>query len=136
MKVYHSIVYAFNEQKIKLLKEREQIIEEKITTANDLFVMQSLKKIDLMEMIQQQVDVKSMYQIYKAYNEQLVQTEPQTIPVTKVLPVFDIQSDRLFNYTIQQQTDSILKLKTKNLQLQNSFWNTVNLSANFRYNLS
>jgi hypothetical protein len=134
MKVYHSIVYAFNEQKIKLLKEREQIIEEKITTANDLFVMQSLKKIDLMEMIQQQVDVKSMYQIYKAYNEQLVQTEPQTIPVTKVLPVFDIQSDRLFNYTIQQQTDSILKLKTKNLQLQNSFWNTVNLSANFRYN--
>jgi hypothetical protein len=96
--------------------------------------MQSLKKIDLMEMIQQQVDVKSMYQIYKAYNEQLVQTEPQTIPVTKVLPVFDIQSDRLFNYTIQQQTDSILKLKTKNLQLQNSFWNTVNLSANFRYN--
>ena len=134
LKVYHSIIYAFNEHKIKLLQEREKIIEEKISTANDLFVMQSLKKIDLMEMIQQQVDVKSQYQIYKAYNEQLVQTEPQTIPVSKVLPVFDIVSDRLFNYSIQQQNDSIVKLKAKNYQLQNSFWNTVDLSANVRYN--
>lgn len=134
LKVYHSIIYAFNEHKIKLLQEREKIIEEKISTANDLFVMQSLKKIDLMEMIQQQVDVKSQYQIYKAYNEQLVQTEPQSIPVNKVLPVFDIVSDRLFNYSIQQQNDSIVKLKTKNYQLQNSFWNTVDLSANVRYN--
>ena len=134
MKVFHSIVYAFNEQKIKLLQEREKIIEEKIATANELFIMKSLKKIDLMEMIKQQVDVKSMYQIYKTYNEQLIQTEPQTTSFTKTLPVFDIQMQSLFKYSGIKQSDSILKLKTKNLELQNSFWNRVNLTANLKYN--
>ena len=88
--ISHKIIYAFNEHKIKLLDKRQQIIADKMDLANELYLLKQLPKLDLMQIIQQQVDVSSMYQIYQTYNEQLGQQRADKPKSTAVLPVFDV----------------------------------------------
>ncbi|MFZ4771980.1 MAG: WD40/YVTN/BNR-like repeat-containing protein, partial [Ferruginibacter sp.] len=123
----HKIIYSFNQHKIKTLEQRQQIIGDKMNIANDLYAMKSLKKLDLMQIIQQQVEVTSMFQIYKTYNEQLtLELQNAAIP-ENILPLFDIRTEKLIAPTQEKENDSILELQIKNLDLENKFWKDVNL---------
>jgi hypothetical protein len=132
--ISHKIIYAFNQHKIKLLEQRQQIINDKIDAANELYLLKHLPKLELMQIIQQQVDVSSMFQIYQAYNEQLAQEiNPASVP-SNILPLFDLDPEKIVGYTSTKSNDSILQLKIKNLELQNSAWRDISLKTQVRYN--
>ncbi|MDF2436483.1 MAG: hypothetical protein K0Q95_859 [Bacteroidota bacterium] len=134
LNISHKIIFAFNTHKIKLLEERQQIIDDKLDVANELYLMKHLQKLDLMQIIQQQVDVSSMFQIYRAYNDQLKnEFKAQAIPVN-IFPLFDLDIERLQNFSYNNGNDSILKLLQKNLELENKFWKEINLKTQVRYN--
>lgn len=133
--ISHKIIYSFNQHKIKLLEQRQQIINDKIDAANELYLLKHLPKLELMQIIQQQVDVTSMFQVYKAYNEQLTEEiNANNIPVN-ILPAFDLDPEKITGYSAAADAgDSIIKLKIKNMELEYSVWNDINLKAQVRYN--
>lgn len=132
--ISHKLIYAFNEQKIKLLEKRQQIINDKLDVANELYLLKHLAKLDMMQIIQQQVDVSSLFQIYKAYNLQLAnQLNNANLP-KNALPLFDIEPEKLLGYASLPANDSILKLQIQNLELENKVWKDVNLKTQVRYN--
>ncbi len=132
--ISHQIIYTFNEQKIALLDKRQAIINDKIDVANELYLMKQLPKLDLMQIIQQQVDVSSMYQIYRSYNEQLKLQNTQSLSSGKLLPVFDIDFEKINGRTNSKVADSILQLQLENIELQNKLITDINLKTQLRYN--
>ena len=132
--ISHQIIYSFNEQKIALLDKRQAIINDKIDVANELYLMKQLPKLDLMQIIQQQVDVSSMYQIYRSYNEQLKLQNTQQLSAGKLLPVFDIDFEKINGASDAKLADSILQLQMENIELQNKLITDINLRTQFRYN--
>jgi len=132
--ISHKIIYAFNEHKIKLLDKRQQIIADKIDLANELYLLKQLPKLDLMQIIQQQVDVSSMYQIYQTYNEQLGQQLADKPKSTAVLPVFDVNFEKIVVPSNSSISDSILNLQYENIDLNNKAITDINLKTQVRYN--
>jgi hypothetical protein len=133
--VSHKIIYAFNIHKIKLLQKRQQIIDDKITIANELYLLKHLPRVELLQIIQQQVDIVSLNQIYNSYNEQLsLQIDENTLP-KNVLPLFDVDISKAFFFSESKSVnDSILKLEIENLELAHKFLSDVRLNTQFRYN--
>ncbi|MCX6296512.1 MAG: hypothetical protein NTX97_10675 [Bacteroidetes bacterium] len=133
--VSHKIIYSFNIQKIKLLQKRQQIIDDKISIANELYLLKHLPRLDLLQIMQQQVDIASMDQIYKSYNDQLsLQINESTLP-KKVLPLFDVDISKAFSFSENNSmNDSILKLEIENLELAHKPLSDVRLNTQLRYN--
>ncbi|MGZ4056117.1 MAG: hypothetical protein ACXVPY_12570 [Bacteroidia bacterium] len=132
--ISHKIIYAFNIHKLQILQKRQQIIDDKISIANELYLLKHLPRADLLEIMQQQVDVGSMNQIYKSYNEQLsLQIDEKTLP-QNVLPLFDVDITKAFSFSTQPVNDSILKLEIKNLELEHKPLNDIKLNTQIRYN--
>ncbi len=134
LQISHRIIYTFNEQKIKLLDKRQQIINDKIDIANELYLLKQLPKLEVMQIIQQQVDVSSMYQIYKSYNDQLKNQIDTLINSEKSFPVFDIDVLKISSFSNQTINDTITQLKLKNIELQNKNITQFNLRTQVRYN--
>lgn len=133
--ISHKIIYAFNSHKIKLLDKRQEIINDKITIANELYLIKHFPRIELLNIMQQQVDVASMNQIYKSYNDQVaLQMDPKLLP-KNVLPLFDVDISKTFTYSENKAAnDSILKLQIQNLELANKPINDIHLNTQLRYN--
>ena len=132
--ISHKIIYSFNIHKIEILKKRQQIIDDKISIANELYLLKHLLRADLLEIMQQQVDVGSMNQIYKSYNEQLsLQIDEKKLP-ENVLPLFDVDITKAFSFNAQPANDSILKLEIENIELQHKPLNDIKLNTQIRYN--
>ncbi len=133
--ISHKIIYAFNIHKIKLLEKRQQIINDKITIANELYLLKHLPRIELLNIMQQQVDIGSMNQIYQSYNDQLaMQLDPNTLP-KNVLPLFDVDISKTFSFSENKAAnDSILKLQIQNLELSNKPLSDIRLNTQLRYN--
>ena len=133
--ISHKIIYAFNIHKLKLLEKRQQIIDDKIAIANELYLLKHLPRIELLNIMQQQVDIGSMNQIYKSYNDQLaMQIDPKTLP-QNVLPLFDVDISKTFTYSENKvANDSILKLQIQNLELANKPLSDIRLNTQLRYN--
>lgn len=133
--VSHKIIYGFNIHKIKLLQSRQQIINDKISIANELYLLKQLPRTELLNIMQQQVDVGSMNQIYKSYNEQLsLQIDENSLP-KKVLPLFDVDISKAFSFNENREmNDSVLKLQIENLELAHKPLNDIRLNTQLRYN--
>ncbi|HEX8515850.1 MAG TPA: TolC family protein [Bacteroidia bacterium] len=132
--ISQKVIYAFNTHKIKLLEKRQAIINDKIEIANDLYLLKHLPKLELMQIIQQQVDVSSMYQVYRMYNDQLSSRLNTSVLPKDVLPLFDLDPAKLTSYGDLPENDSILKLEIRNLELENKVLKDINLKSQFRYN--
>ena len=133
--ISHKIIYAFNIHKLKLLKKRQEIIDDKIAIANELYLLKHLPRLSLLQIMQQQVDVASLNQIYKSYNEQLsLQIDEKSLP-KKVLPLFDVDISKTFSFSENKiANDSILKLQIENLELAHKPLSDIRLNTQFRYN--
>lgn len=132
--ISHKIIYIFNQQKIEVLKKRQEILSDKMNIANELYLLKHLSRLDLLQIMQQQVDVNSMYRVYGDYNQQLgMLIRADQLPVNK-LPVVDVDMNKAFSYNEGPLNDSILKLKIANLELENKLLDDVKLNAQFRYN--
>ncbi len=136
--VSHKIIYAFNTHKIKILQFRQQIIDDKMSVANELYLLKRLSRLNMLQIMQQQVDVGSMNQIYKSYNDELtMKINVDSIP-KNVLPVFDVDFSKFFfvdtTVTQAKSTDSILKLQIENLKLAHKPLSDIRLNTQLRYN--
>jgi hypothetical protein len=133
--ISHKIIYIFNVHKIEILQKRQQIIDDKISIANELYLLKHLPRADLLKIMQQQVDVGSMNQIYKSYNEQLtLQVDEKSLP-KDVLPLFDVDITKAFSFNAAEPlNDSILKLEIQNLELGHKPLSDIKLSTQLRYN--
>ncbi|TND08076.1 MAG: hypothetical protein FD123_2630 [Bacteroidetes bacterium] len=132
---YNSIIYAFNIQKTVLLEKRKKISEEKLNTIGELYYLHQVPNTKFMESLQQQVQISSQYQLYKAYNDQLnTIINPATLPAG-MLPAFDIDQEKLLLLAgIHPSADSIRMLVSENFRLQSALTNDMRLAANLRYN--
>lgn len=133
--VSHKIIYAFNIHKIELLKQRQQIIDDKIAIANELYLLKHLPRADLLQIMQQEVDIASMNQVYKSYNDELsLQIDENSLP-KNVLPLFDVDISKAFSFSENKSmNDSILKLEIENLELAHKPINDIRLNTQLRYN--
>ncbi len=136
--ISHKIIYSFNIHKIKVLEKRQQIIDDKMSVANELYLLKHLSRLNLLEIMQQQVDVGSMNRIYKSYNDELkMKMNVDSLP-KDILPVFDVDfSQFLIADSIGLKTkgnDTILKLETENLKLAHKPLSDIKLNANLRFN--
>ncbi len=135
MAVSHKIIYAFNLHKIEILQKRQQIIDDKITIANELYLLKHLPRADLLQIMQQLADIGSMNQIYKSYNEQLsLQIDEKSLP-KNVLPLFDVDISKAFSFSENvAANDSILKLQIENIELAHKPLSDIKLNTQLRYN--
>lgn len=132
---YNSIIYSFNIRKTELLEKRKKISEEKLNSIGELYYLHQVPNTKFMEALQQQVQISSQYQLYKAYNDQLnLIINPATLPAG-LLPVFDIDQEKLMLLAgIHPSADSIRLLASENFRLQSALVNDMRLAANLRYN--
>ncbi len=136
--VSHKIIYSFNIHKIKILEKRQQIIDDKISVANELYLLKHLSRINLLEIMQQQVDVGSMNKIYKSYNDELkMKMNVDSLP-KNILPVFDVDFSKFLSVDSAavhaNGNDSILKLQIENLKLAHKPLSDIKLNAQVRFN--
>jgi hypothetical protein len=133
--ISHRIIYSFNIHKLRILQQRQEIIDDKIAIANELYLLKHLPRIDLLQIMQQQVDISGMNLVYKDYNDRLaMQIDKKTLP-EHVLPLFDVDISKAFMLSGNKAVnDSILKLQIENLELANKPLNDIRLNTQFRYN--
>ena len=136
--ISHKIIYSFNIHKIKILEKRQQIIDDKISVANELYLLKDLSRLNMLEIMQQQVDVGSMTRIYKSYNDELkLKMNVDSIP-TNVLPVFDVDMSKYLSVDSASQSaklnEDILKLKIENLKLTHKPLTDIKVNTQVRYN--
>jgi hypothetical protein len=133
--ISHRIIYSFNVHKLELIAKRQQIIDDKISIANELYLLKHLNRIDLLQIMQQQVDISSMNLVYRDYNAQLErEVDGKALP-KQVLPLFDIDISKAFSMSDNKLiNDSILRLQVENLELAHKPVNDIRLNTQLRYN--
>lgn len=132
---YNSIIYLFNLRKTELLEKRKKISEEKLNTISELYYLHQVTNAKFMESLQQQVQITSQFQLYQAYNDQLKNIVNAGALPGGLLPVFDIDQEKLMLLTgVHPTADSIQLLQQANYKLQSSIMNDMRLNANLRYN--
>ncbi len=133
--ISHKIIYSFNLHKIEVLEKRQQLMDDKISVANELYLLKHVSRINLLEIMQQQVDIGSMSQIYKSYNDELkLKMNVDSIP-KDILPLFDVDFTKVIaKDSIKPISDSILKLEIENLKLAHKPWTDIKVNTQVRYN--
>jgi hypothetical protein len=136
---YAGVLYLYNAQKIKVLEKRREINIQKLDLARQLNQLKEIPYVEVIDVDQALTDIDGMFMVYKSYND-LMKDNVNTkyLPETP-LPLVDIDFQLLAGQvmkleTSRPNTDSIIRLKVRNQELQNDPWNRVSLKASFKYN--
>lgn len=130
------VIYKFNIEKIRLLKKRKEILDEKTDLINSLHDLKEITNLEFIHFKQSLIDIKSALDIYENFNiifkEQFTtdSSEAFTLPLID----FDFASFLKDYAALGALEDSILKLSIKALELQQSVNHKMNLKASLRYN--
>jgi len=131
---WHAIIYAFNKQKIKILEQRLKLAEQRVEVAKKLHYLKKITQEELLKNITDYTEIKSMFNIYQSYNEQLV-TQIDTSRLTfDKLPLIDINYTYTFQKLEHTVNDSVKNLLLENIDLENKTLNDISLRAFLRYN--
>ena len=131
---WHSIIYLFNQQKVEVLNERLELVERRLEIANKLHYLRHLSKEDLLDIQSKEAEIRSMFNIYESYNEQLeFQIDTSVIPSYE-FPLVDINYENAFRAMNTGESDSIIQLRLANLDLEHSVLHDISLKTNVRYN--
>lgn len=133
---WNEIIYRFNIEKLKILDERKKLIEKQNQAAQQLFLLKYLTKENYLENEKRLAEIKSMYAIYKDFNEQL-KSIGLIVEGELDFPLVDIQYDKIFRTSEDpsiMRNDSLYSLILAKNQLQYKYWNNVNLGTFVRYN--
>jgi hypothetical protein len=136
---YAGVLYLYNEQKIKLLEKRREINVQKLDLARQLNLLKEIPYVQVIEVDQSLTDIDGMFMVYKGYNDLMKDKVDQKEYAKDPFPLLDIDFQQLAAQVMKletgrQNTDSIIDLKIKNLQLETDPWNTISLRASFKYN--
>jgi len=130
---WQNLIYSFNKQKIEILQERLSLAEQRVNIATQLSYLKLVTQKELITNVTSLAEIRSMFNIYQSYNDQLFPQVDTTVK-TYDFPLVDID----YTYSLKKlQTpgnDTVISLMMKNLELGNKFINTVSLSTFLRYN--
>lgn len=133
---YAKMLYFFNKEKIQLLKKRKQIVEEKLDAMKNLAQLNALTQLSLVKVNQSITDIGGMMHLYKGYNDLYELKNANDTALQLMLPLVDFNFDEIFKSDngLNNVDDSILRLKEKNIELENSWQTRWGLRASLRYN--
>jgi hypothetical protein len=130
---WQNLIYSFNKQKVDILKKRLELAEQRVNIATQLSYLKLVTQKELITNVTSLAEIRSMFNIYQSYNDQLFPQVDTTVNTAK-FPLIDID----YTYSLKKlktpENDTVIALMLKNLELENKFLNTVSLSTFLRYN--
>lgn len=132
----NSIIYFFNQEKIKALKSKEKILVEQIRILEQLVENKTLLLPVLLEAYKSKIEVNGLLQTYASYNASVRSWVDTTyFSASSLPPLFDINPKALQLLCSQSDvTDRQITLAEETERLQYNWMNDVKLSGNLRYN--
>jgi hypothetical protein len=128
---YNKIIQLFNEEKILLLNNRLKMLSTLNGSLSRLYLSNTIKQDEWLEIQQRLAENKSLIQIYQPYNS-LHKTSNTKSNIN--FPIFDINEQELMKYQNSLQKDSLEFYFKQINKLSDNWLNTVNLSPYTRYN--
>ncbi len=132
----NSIIYFFNQEKIKALKSKEKLLEEQIKILERLVENKTLLLPVLLEAYKSKIEINGLLQTYGSYNASVRNWIDSTyFSSTSLPPLFDINPKALKTLCGQHDiSDRQILLAEETERLQYNWMNDVKLSGNIRYN--
>jgi hypothetical protein len=128
---YNNIIKLFNEKKIILLNSRQKMLSTFNGSLSRLYISNTIKQEEWLEVQQRLAENKSLLQIYQPYNA-IQNTNSSKTNLT--FPIFDINEQELMKYQNSLQKDSLEYYFNQINKLSDNWLSTVNLSPFTRYN--
>ncbi|PHR47723.1 MAG: hypothetical protein COA32_07145 [Fluviicola sp.] len=131
--LWNYIIYQFNLQKIQVLNDRMKLAQDKIDAIKKLYFLNKVDESELLKHLESIAEIRSMFNIYKEFNEQLKIEYQFNANDTLDLPLIDIKYNKIKERLDGQQQDSIAYLMQENIDLKNKFIKDISLRTSVRY---
>lgn len=131
--LWNYIIYQFNLQKIQVLNDRMELAQNKIDAVKKLYFLNKVDESELLKHLESIAEIRSMYNIYKEFNEQLKSEYQFTSNDTLDLPLIDIKYNTIKDRLDGQQEDSVTYYMKENIDLKNKFIKDISLRTSVRY---
>ncbi len=128
---YNNIIKLFNEKKILLLNSRQKMLSTFNGSLSRLYISNTIKQDEWLEVQQRLAENKSLLQIYQPYNA-IQNTNSSKTNLN--FPIFDINEQELMKYQNSLQKDSLEYYFNQINKLSDNWLSTVNFSPFTRYN--
>jgi len=134
MSRWHSIMFMFNQVKVDILNQRKHVVKTQLEYSQEFYRLKLLKKEDILSSEARMAEIKAMYTIYGAYNDQLAPDFPTVMTYADNIAVFDLNIPLLLNEFDDLAGDTISKISEDLLKYKTSLIHDIKLSTFFRYN--
>lgn len=131
--LWNYIIYQFNLQKIQVLNDRMKLAQDKIDAIKKLYFLNKVDESELLKHLESIAEIRSMFNIYKEFNEQLKTEYQFNSNDTLDLPLIDIKYNKIKERLDGQQQDSVAYLMKENIDLKNKFIKDISLRTSVRY---
>lgn len=131
--LWNYIIYQFNLQKIQVLNDRMELAQNKIDAVKKLYFLNKVDESELLKHLESIAEIRSMFNIYKEFNEQLELEYQFTSNDTLHLPLIDIKYNKIKERLNGQQEDSVVYYMKENINLKNKFIKDISLRTSVRY---
>lgn len=131
--LWNYIIYQFNLQKIQVLNDRMKLAQDKIDAIKKLYFLNKVDESELLKHLESIAEIRSMFNIYKEFNEQLKLEYQFNSNDTLDLPLIDIKYNTIKERLDGQQEDSVTYYMKENIDLKNKFIKDISLRTSVRY---
>jgi hypothetical protein len=131
---WNQIIFLFNKSKIKLLLQRQQLVEGLATEAEKLHLARYLTREDYLRILSRKAEIDALLGIYNDYNIQFNPVYDTLSFSAEDLPVPDIKYVEVLAGVSPALRDSMQMLVKRNKEIEHQLLNDVRLSTQLRYN--
>jgi hypothetical protein len=131
--LWNYVIYQFNLQKIQVLNDRMKLAQDKIDAIKKLYFLNRVDESELLKHLESIAEIRSMFNVYKEFNEQLKVEYQFNSNDTLDLPLIDIKYNAIKERLDGQQQDSISYFLKENIDLKNKFVKEISLRTSVRY---
>ncbi|MBN2237557.1 MAG: SPOR domain-containing protein [Bacteroidales bacterium] len=138
--IFNYINYLFNKQKIDVLKERYQLIEQQLNFTNELYHLRYVGWENVLNIRAKLEDLNQQIAQLENFNKHIPNSIPEDLLgndfTAESLPLVDIDLEKLMSiYHDNKTTDTIAALKLAMYEDGMKWWKDVSLKPYLRYNL-
>lgn len=130
---WNKIIYLFNLKKIEVLDRRMQLAEKRIDVVKKLYFLNKVNQEELLKNMESLAEIRSMYKIYKDFNDQLNNQYKFYNEEPDYLPLIDLDYDYIIDKLDGQNNDEIIALASEIIDKKNHFINDLNFKTFVRY---
>lgn len=128
-------IYWFNEQKKRLLVERERILTSQINYLENLYFAKKISKEQLLKTQTRIAEINGMKGIFNSYNQHIDSRFDSTLLGAEV-PLYDLNYNYFFGMlNTRELEDSMRLFLEENLMRESAWYNEIKLKTYARYNV-